>query len=233
MHPQSWITARELVLDRLTTPGSDALNESQISIGVAINNNKLCGCIDVGSPSDQLFKTDFPTDLNRLRSAFDFEGIQQMFYTFDFVGISAYIPMKQTNFSICQFEELMDRVNWELEFYQLSLEDLMAAGKGIQFSEFGVGGGISQNGDSPARTAEEAAYNPYFGVFGSYRNLQSWDPQAIYPLHFADEDSKRRNPTAYYDAAIVSIINTHNAMVEEAWSPNPELAELEDIAVLI
>lgn len=57
--------------------------------------------------------------------------------------------------------------------------------------------------------------------------------QAIYPLHFADEDSKRRNPTAYYDAAIVSIINTHNAMVEEAWSPNPELAELEDIAVLI
>lgn len=57
--------------------------------------------------------------------------------------------------------------------------------------------------------------------------------QAIYPLHFADEDSKRRNPTAYYDAAIVSIINTHNAVVEEAWSPNPELAELEDIAVLI
>ena len=33
------------------------------------------------------------------------------------------------SFSICQFEELMDRVNWELEFYQLSLEDLMAAGE--------------------------------------------------------------------------------------------------------
>ena len=48
MHPQSWITARELVLDRLTTPGSDALNESQISVGVAINNNKLCGCVDSG-----------------------------------------------------------------------------------------------------------------------------------------------------------------------------------------
>lgn len=49
--------------------------------------------------------------------------------------------------------------------------------------------------------------------------------QAIYPLQFADSDSEQRNPTAYYDGAIVSIINTHNAVVEEAWGPSPELAE--------
>jgi hypothetical protein len=35
-------------------------------------------------------------------------------------------------------------------------------------SEYGVGGGIAQNGTVPATTADEAASLPFFGVFGSY-----------------------------------------------------------------
>ena len=42
-------------------------------------------------------------------------------------------------------------------------------GKEIHFIEFGVGGGTSQAGDTPARTASEAAWYPYFGIFGAYR----------------------------------------------------------------
>lgn len=42
------------------------------------------------------------------------------------------------------------------------------SGKEIHFIEFGVGGGITQEGTEPARTAAEAAYYPYFGIFGAY-----------------------------------------------------------------
>jgi len=35
-------------------------------------------------------------------------------------------------------------------------------------SEYGVGGGIAQNGSVPASTADEAASLPFFGIFGSY-----------------------------------------------------------------
>ena len=46
---------------------------------------------------------------------------------------------------------------------------LSSPGKEIHFIEFGVGGGTSQAGDTPARTASEAAWYPYFGIFGAYR----------------------------------------------------------------
>ena len=35
--------------------------------------------------------------------------------------------------------------------------------------QFGVGGGASPNGDVKATTAEEAAYYPFWGVWGEYR----------------------------------------------------------------
>lgn len=41
-------------------------------------------------------------------------------------------------------------------------------GKALVLSEYGVGGGLSQSGDVPAVTADEAASLPFFGIFGSY-----------------------------------------------------------------
>jgi hypothetical protein len=35
-------------------------------------------------------------------------------------------------------------------------------------SEYGVGGGVHQNGSVPAKTAAEAAQFPFFGIWGSY-----------------------------------------------------------------
>jgi hypothetical protein len=41
-------------------------------------------------------------------------------------------------------------------------------GKEIHWIEWGIGGGASQNGDTPAATALEAAYYPYWGIWGPY-----------------------------------------------------------------
>jgi hypothetical protein len=38
----------------------------------------------------------------------------------------------------------------------------------LVLSEYGVGGGIAQNGSVPARTAEEAGRFPFFGIWGNY-----------------------------------------------------------------
>jgi ribosomal protein S27E len=35
-------------------------------------------------------------------------------------------------------------------------------------SEYGVGGGVHQNGSVPAKTAADAAQFPFFGIWGSY-----------------------------------------------------------------
>lgn len=45
MHPQSWMIVKELVLERAEEPTdtSNGLNATQLSIGLAVNNNKLCG----------------------------------------------------------------------------------------------------------------------------------------------------------------------------------------------
>ncbi len=43
-----------------------------------------------------------------------------------------------------------------------------AQGKELFWNEYGVGGGSSQDGNTPATTAAQAASTPFFGVFGSY-----------------------------------------------------------------
>ena len=53
-------------------------------------------------------------------------------------------------------------------------------GKPLYWNEYGVGGGNNQNGAVKATTAEQAAANPYFGVFGSYS--RATDPWVLYDL---------------------------------------------------
>ena len=49
-----------------------------------------------------------------------------------------------------------------------------AQGKELWWNEYGVGGGASQDGNTPAKTAEQAAATPFFGVFGGY--VKARDP---------------------------------------------------------
>ena len=50
-------------------------------------------------------------------------------------------------------------------------------------SEYGIGGGSSNNGSVPATTAAEAAATPFFGVFNAYNRStdpwQTWQPEGV------------------------------------------------------
>ncbi len=56
----------------------------------------------------------------------------------------------------------------ELSFFNITLAELSDLGVPTTFLEYGVGGGGGQDGNDLAKDAEEAARNPYFGIFGSY-----------------------------------------------------------------
>ena len=51
-------------------------------------------------------------------------------------------------------------------------EGMHAQGKELWWNEYGVGGGASQNGNVPAKTAAQAAATPFFGVFGAYQKAR-------------------------------------------------------------
>lgn len=52
----------------------------------------------------------------------------------------------------------------------------------LHWTEYGVGGGACQSGDCAAETAADAAYYPYFGVFGPYRaEMDPWKLQEAKP----------------------------------------------------
>lgn len=56
-----------------------------------------------------------------------------------------------------------------------------------------MGGGSNQNGKVKAVTAEEAAANPFFGVFGAYS--RETDPWVLYDL---DQPSPVRDYLRYF-----------------------------------
>lgn len=53
-------------------------------------------------------------------------------------------------------------------------------GKELFWNEYGVGGGSSQDGNTPAKTAVQAAATPFFGVFGAYtRARDPWQTPEV------------------------------------------------------
>ncbi|KAL4440114.1 hypothetical protein ABPG75_003115 [Micractinium tetrahymenae] len=153
---------------------------SRVHVGLGINNAKLCGCILVPIVDQREYLAKFPAAFQAVKGEFDLPAIQSMFSAIDYVGLSAYIPQANINFQPCDLEGLMTRLDQEFAFYGLTLKDLLAAGKEIHWSEFGVGGGTSPQGDKKATTAEEAAYTPFFGMSGAYTRAK--DPFILYDL---------------------------------------------------
>ena len=93
-------------------------------------------------------------------------AIKRAFEAADFVAISAYVPTSGPGFDVCELEGLMARLDEELAYYGFTLAALAARGAGVRFAEFGVGGGAAQDGATPALSAAEAAYTPFFGLSG-------------------------------------------------------------------
>ena len=69
---------------------------------------------------------------------------------------------------------------------------LLCPGKEIHWIEWGIGGGATNNGDTPAATALEAAYYPYWGVWGAYNvSRDPWQTPAVrdYMRHYIQQTS--------------------------------------------
>ncbi|KDD73735.1 hypothetical protein H632_c1882p0, partial [Helicosporidium sp. ATCC 50920] len=170
MHPDEWVDARHLVKNRLVSDASAGANlaADNVKIGLALNNNKLCGCIGVEIVDGDEYLRFLQANFDQYASIFDMHAIRDAFQAYDFVGVSAYVPMRKPEIEVCEFEGLMERMDEEFSYYKITLEQLLGEGKGLHFIEFGVGGGLSSDGGEIATTAEQAAYYPFFGRYGPY-----------------------------------------------------------------
>lgn len=91
-------------------------------------------------------------------------------------------------------ERLMQKMDVEFAFYNLTLRELVTDyGKQIHWIEWGIGGGISQNGDTPATTALQAAQYPFWGIWGPYNASRNpWADPAVrdYMLYYVNQNSQ-------------------------------------------
>ena len=63
--------------------------------------------------------------------------------------------------------------------YSCGLQLNREGGKELHWTEYGVGGGTCQGGNCVARTAADASYYPFYGIWGPYRpETDPWKLQA-------------------------------------------------------
>ncbi|KAI7835519.1 hypothetical protein COHA_010593 [Chlorella ohadii] len=162
-YPSAWARVSDMVRDRLRPAV-----RNKVRLGLGINNSKLCGCvlIDIVDYNDYLraFAPLWPS----IMDWFDMRGIREAFTSVDYARV---------DFQPCDMENLMKMMDIEFSYYNLTLRELVDMGKEIHWIEWGIGGGVAQTGDQPARTALEAAHTPYFGVQSPYN--ASRDPWRI------------------------------------------------------
>ena len=92
------------------------------SVGIQLNNNKLCGCHSVGFVgSYEEFIGSFESfDPEAL--GIDVDAFVDLLKGSDYVGISAYVSISDPeSVGACEFEELLTRLDDELKFFNTSL----------------------------------------------------------------------------------------------------------------
>lgn len=69
-YPDEWRVVKQEVLSRLTAadPQLPALDPGQVFFGVAVNNNKLCGCIGIGIVDAYQYLAAFPESFAAVES---------------------------------------------------------------------------------------------------------------------------------------------------------------------
>nr|QOL01152.1 putative extracellular protein CSOL_075 [Pseudococcomyxa simplex] len=163
--PASYVRLLPVLRRRLSAGSASSGN---IKLGVSTNFDKLCGCVlqDMVDPSQYL--QQFPAAFAPLKSRFDLTSLSTLYSSVDFIGISAY-PSLKPNFTTNQIESATQQFDLEIKNFGIDIKDLIFnQGKELFWNEYGVGGGSSQDGNTPATTAAQAAATPFFGVFGAY-----------------------------------------------------------------
>jgi hypothetical protein len=177
-HPKSWESVASDIKTRFTT-GSHSVAASKVKIGVSTNFNKLCGCVgqDIINPDEFIEK--YPAAWEKVKHQFDLPAIASLYNSLDYFGLSSY-PSLYPNFPTSMVENAVSQFDFEFGYFGLTVNDLINKGKEVHLSEFGLGGGIHQNGNTPARDAESAAKFPFFGSTGKYQRAS--DPWVLYDL---------------------------------------------------
>jgi hypothetical protein len=151
------------------------LGLADVKIGVGLNFNRL-------DDTTSISKTYGSSRISWLLWAVDAEGqagnapeidvvsLRQLFnQQLDFVGISAYAPFTGPGMTLNEFENSAFTFGEAMAEYGIDIRGLVTAGKlDLQYSEFGIGGGNSYAGTTPASTPAEVALRPFFGVYGAY-----------------------------------------------------------------
>eukprot|EP00877_Chromochloris_zofingiensis_P005846 jgi/Chrzof1/15262/UNPLg00656.t1 len=145
--------------------------KSKVKIGVNVNWEKICGC-----PSDLIYSVDYMTDFrkqwNIIKSTINIGEVQALFKSVDWIGVSAYAGLPHS-LSVDDLETSCAKVDQELNLYGLSLKSL---NKEIILSEYGLGGGQSNDYKTPALSSYNVALSPYWGVEGTYSTaLDPWN----------------------------------------------------------
>lgn len=195
-HPREWIEVVGRVRDRIAAARQAGGNPGPVAVGLGINNSKACGCEYIGIVDGNQYLGNLSATFDAGRYP-DLPGVKAAYEAADFLSVSAYVPMPTPTPEPCLFEGLLQRMDVELGLYGISLKGLEAEGVVLRWGEFGVGGGTSNNGDAPARTAAEAAYTPFFGIQGPYTCGK--DPFDLCHPDKANEVRDYRR--AYYTAA--------------------------------
>ena len=190
-HPESWRRLASMIKDRVAQARGTVVRNN-FQLGVSTNFNKLCGCVGVDIINPEEFVQRYPVLWEKVKGEFDLNAISALYHELDYFGMSSY-PSLSPNFATGDIESAIYQFDFEFQYFGLSVNDLIKKGKKVHFSEYGLGGGSSQNGDVKAKTAEEAALYPFFGIFGGYR--RDTDP---WELAYLDRPSPVRDYQRYF-----------------------------------
>ncbi len=132
-------------LKRIIQSGPNVKDPKKVEVGLSLNFNRVSG---------ELFRFD----QSKVKQLFDSKVI-------DFIGLSSYGEISFKPYPT-EFENTINTFAGELDYFGISLQQLMDEGVELHFSEFGPGGG-NINGQKSG-SAWSAASSPWGGVHGPF-----------------------------------------------------------------
>jgi hypothetical protein len=143
-YPLKWLKLVKIVRCMLPTNSK---------VGVSVNFNKLCG---------------FSYCSNQHR--YSTQSIQKLFTSIDFLGMSSYPSMSNTNElkNLNSFANGLRTLAGEFKVFNIDLTTFKQRNIALHFSEFGIGGSSCTGNGFPARDGNQALPCPWFGIFGVY-----------------------------------------------------------------
>lgn len=136
-HPHRWIKVTENIRQYMSS--------RQVAVGIGLNNNKLCGCIDMEHWTDAEFDTHYAAKFEELKPHMHVHSYKQMLQSADYISVSAYIDVYNNgdvfNYDKCVMEKINRRIDKELKYWNVSLVELMRGESKtpLHFGEFGLG----------------------------------------------------------------------------------------------